>query len=144
MSTPDALIAEREAARATLQRALRAVADRWEQHPAGEGEEAWSPRQTAEHVVGTVQLFAKGLCATCGLDRPWSAFDGRKASFADADSALVALGRVSEYDDAVLTQVQAAHLTAPHEMFETVEGLIQAGTHHLDDHAAQMIAATQR
>ena len=98
MATPDELRAEIADARATLRAALQAASqDTWEQQPAGggDGEDAWSARQAAEHVIGAEIHFTNLVCKACGYPGPDSPFSGGKPNFTSLDDARSAL------DDAI-------------------------------------------
>ena len=137
------LRAARAAARADLLTALRDAGPAWQRRPAGgSGEDAWSPRQAAEHVVGTVPLFARAVCRATFRPPPESDLDSRNLQLPTAGDALFALGRVTEYDDAALRGLTSDDLARPHERFATVAGLIETATHHLREHAAQIRAAS--
>src|SRR5438552_1305017 len=89
MPSPDELRAAIAAGRDAFQSALSDVAASWEaQPPVPEGEEAWSPRQVAEHAIPLEVHFATRVCEACGY--PGVTWEG-ETSFADAAAASAAL-----------------------------------------------------
>jgi hypothetical protein len=58
MATPKELRQQILEKRAELQAALHDVHEKWDTKPAaGDGEEAWCPREVAQHVIGADWFF---------------------------------------------------------------------------------------
>ena len=67
MASPDEVRAAIKVGQEALADAIAAASDNWEKSPqSGEGEDAWSPRQVAEHVIPAEIYFANAVCAACG------------------------------------------------------------------------------
>jgi uncharacterized damage-inducible protein DinB len=122
-----------------LRESIAAAGAVWENAPddGSEGEESWSPRQVAEHVIGAEMFFAGAIAGVIDQSGPESA----ELSLASTDDALQAL------DTAITatTQVYAA-LTdddLPKEVGSgTVESLLEIHAGHELDHAQQIAAAS--
>ena len=92
MAAPDELRAAIAEGRAAFRSALESANDSWEKTPAGgEGEDAWSPRQVAEHLIPTESYFTTQICKACG----YPGLDRVEASYATAAEALAAAARVA-------------------------------------------------
>lgn len=129
--------------RAELQAAFHAGHDAWERKPAGgEGEDAWSARQAAEHAVGAEVFFASNVSQACGapkVDRP-------EYSCATPAEAAASLTRLSALADNVLRHVSQDDLAKSFETrlgLATVEAMMQTWAGHLHTHAAQIRTAVQ-
>ena len=142
MPTPDEIRAELAAARDELAAALSAApADTWERKPeSGEGEDAWSAREAAQHVVGAELYYANSVCEACGYDGPESPFaDGLElASPADAGAALVQAAAAA---DSKIQYISASDLEKQHERMGPLPEVFESWSGHLRDHAAQILAA---
>lgn len=127
-------------ARAALQAAITASADNWETSPPGD--DTWSPRQVAEHVIPSEIFFATNVCGACGYDGPDNPLSS--AEFATASDALAALTAVTDAANAKIQHVQDAELSksSGEEGFAGLPAgkLMELNVWHLTDHAAQMIA----
>jgi uncharacterized damage-inducible protein DinB len=138
MATPDELRAALEEARKEFRTALPEVDGAWEQQPAsGEGEEAWSPRQVAQHVVAAEAYFTTAVCTACG----YPGVDQVNPDYANATAALSAFDEVVEMCNKKLKYVTETDLEKTHERWGNVEQIMQINAGHLRDHAAQMRAA---
>ncbi len=141
MATPDEVRAAIKVGREALAGAIAGAADNWETAPeSGEGEDAWSPRQAAEHVLGAEIYFANEICKACGYDGPDSPFDGQP-QFASAAAAQTGLEQVSEASNSKINYVSDEDLTKAHESMGTVENVMAITAWHLLDHAMQIRAA---
>ena len=141
MASPDELRAAIKVGRENLATAIDGSADNWERQPeSGEGEEAWSPRQVAEHVIGAQLYFANAGCEACGYDGPENPFDG-PLSLTSPAGAQTALQQASEAADAKIKYVTDDDLAHTHESMGTVEGIMAMDAWHLLDHAYQVRSA---
>ncbi len=162
MATVEELRAAIEEGRRALAGAIEAATDRWEAallEPESEAMsrgatpgEPWSPRQAAEHAIGS-EYFYTGMLA--------DALQGERApaaplSLESADEALRALDQAARSSDAALSPVATRDLpkAAPVRdgqidymqmrgvsASKTVEGLLQLFAFHLQDHAQQIRSA---
>ena len=140
MPTPDELRAEIAKARSAFRSALEGASANWErQPPTGDGEEAWSPRQVAEHTIGAEPWFTTQVCVSCS----YPGLDPIEPSYATAADALKAFDEVSKNCDGRLKYVTDTDLTMKHERMETVAGVMQGNAMHLNEHAAQIQEATR-
>src|SRR5687767_9163717 len=94
-------------ARAELHRALHEAHAAWDTRPtAGEGEEAWSPREAAAHIILADWFFSNAIGRACGAEKlPEPAVDARTPG-----EAAAALSRIATHDDAVLRLVRDEQL----------------------------------
>ncbi len=137
--TPDQLRAALAEGRAALKAAIEAAAGAWETRPAsGEGEDAWSPRQVAEHVVPVEAYFTTLVCKVCG----YPGLDRVTGSYATAAEALAGLESVVEMCNKKLKYVSETDLEKTDEKYGSCAGLLQTNITHLNDHAAQIRAVT--
>ncbi len=130
MASADELKREIEAAHGELRRAIEGAGATWEQSP--EGEE-WSPRQIAEHVVGSALYFTSMVDEILGQP----AQQRRQFSFASADEALAGLSE-AEDASAVYGRVQDADLEKPAPYMENVAGAMGEAGSHAREHAQQI------
>ena len=138
MASPDELRAAIKVGRETLAAAIADSADNWERQPeSGEDEDAWSPRQVAEHVIGAQLYFANAVCEACGYDGAESPFDGA-LSLASPAEAQTALKQASEAAHAKIKYVTDEDLAHTHEGMGSVEGVMVFDAYHLLDHAFQL------
>ncbi len=142
MPTPDEVRANLSAARDELAAALSAApADTWERKPeSGEGEDAWSAREAAQHVIGAELYYTNAVCEACGYDGPDSPFAGglELASPAEAGAALT---QAIAAADSKIQHVSAGDLERSHERMGPLPDVFESWTGHLRDHAAQITAA---
>jgi hypothetical protein len=140
MATPDELRASIASGRDTFREALTAASSNWERKPAsGEGEEAWSPRQAAEHAIPSEIAFVNQVCEACGY--PGVTWDG-STSYASAEDAIAALDSAVALANGRLKYVSDTDL--PKKKDETgrsCEEWMGINAWHLNDHAAQITAA---
>jgi hypothetical protein len=67
MATPKELLKAIQEQRVELHEALHEVHDTWETKPAGaEGEDTWSPKDVAQHVIGAEWFFTNQIVRACG------------------------------------------------------------------------------
>ncbi len=146
MATPDELRAEIATARDALRTALQAASpSTWEQQPVGrtDGEESWSPRQAAEHVVGTELYYTTLVCKACGYPEPDSPFEGGKPSFATVDAARASFDEAVAAADSKIKYITETDLAIARDE-GTVESLVALWPEHTREHAAQIQAAGNR
>ena len=142
MPTADELRAGIAGGQEVLRAAIISAADNWEvaKGEAEDGEAGWSPRQAAEHVIGSHIMFAGMICGACGYDGPENPLSG--TDFASADEALAALDAVTAAFDSKIKYVQDDELgkSAGGEGFAAAPaGMLMHGVYwHLADHAAQI------
>ena len=142
MPTPDEIRADLTAARDELAAALSAApADTWERKPeSGEGEDAWSAREAAQHVVGAELYYTNAVCEACGYDGPESPFAGG-LEFASPTDAGAALSQAIAAADSKIQHVSEGDLGKSHERMGPLPDVFESWTGHLRDHAAQITAA---
>ena len=139
MTTRDELRADLDSARKELEAAIQAAAPNWEREPeSGEGEEAWSARQAAEHVVRSEVFYARTASQALGRDDPANPFADAPPQFPDVDAALAAYGLAVEAADSVLAQVTVEDLAVEHERHGNVEGILTSHLEHVRNHANQI------
>ncbi len=143
MASADECRATIEVSRDALRDALFGAGDSWDQPPSESAdEEAWSPRQVAEHVIGGERSFAGMIASVTKADSPErqelslgtieEALAALEAAIIDANTVLLALT-----DDDLAIEAREIAPFPP-----SVEGLLQLTAHHLDDHARQIAAAS--
>ncbi|HJN93210.1 MAG TPA: DinB family protein [Dehalococcoidia bacterium] len=141
MATPDEVRAAIKVGREALVDAITGAADNWEKAPQeGDGEDAWSARQVAEHVIPAEVFFAGAVCKACGYAGPESPISG-KPQFATAAEAQAALEQVVAAADSKIKYVSEEDLSHTHETMGSVESLMRMTAWHLLDHAMQMQTA---
>ena len=144
MASPKELRQAIVEARADLQAAFHDAHDAWEKKPAGaqEGEDAWSPRQVAEHVIGAEVFFASGISQACGapkLDRP-------PIDVSTPAAAAASLTRCGAIADNVLRHVSEGDLAKTTQMRQgemSVEQMMALVARHGHGHAEQIRAVAQ-
>lgn len=136
MATADELRTRIADGRAAFRAALVAAGDRYEQHPSGEGEDAWSPRQVAEHLIPVEGYYASQVCKACG----YPGLDRVQGNFPTATDAVSAFDDISAKADGRLKYVTEKDLAMPHDRLGNVEAIIESNIKHLNDHAAQLRA----
>jgi len=133
MASVGELKREIEAAQGELRLAIEGARGSWEQAPGGE---EWSPRQVAEHAVGTALSIVSMVDEVLGQpaqERP-------EFSFASAEEALSALSE-AEDASAVYGRVQAADLEKPAPWADNLAGLMGIAVSHAREHAEQIAGA---
>ena len=129
--------------RALLQAALHGAATNWERKPeAGAGEDAWSPKQTAEHLIDAELFFTSAIAQACGapaLERP------KLEVAAPADAAATAT-RVGATCDNILRHVSDGDLPKTWELrglgVKSVAEMLAIMNSHAQDHVSQIKAAS--
>lgn len=120
---------------------LRQAGPHWERLPAaGEGEEAWSARQVAEHVASSLLLFGAGISRAIGVDGPRPS----RLQFASVDEALSGTRESNEAFTKVIAGVteesMAIEIVDPRAGTFTVGGILDIALNHFGDHASQLKA----
>ncbi|MGH2588551.1 MAG: DinB family protein [Dehalococcoidia bacterium] len=141
-TTSQDLLQATRAARAEVEAAIGECDAQWEvKPPSGDGEDAWCPREVAQHVIGADWFFTNMIAQACGapaLERPQ--IDG-----STPQAAAESLARIGGSDDKVLQHVTEGDLTKTYESerfgVRTVEQMLQTMIGHAHDHAAQLRAA---
>jgi len=135
--TADQLRASLADGRAALRAAIETAAGTWERRPvSGEGEDGWSPRQAAEHVIPTEAYFTTLVCKVCG----YPGVDRVTGSYATAAEALAGLDAVVEMCNKKLKYVSETDLEKTDEKYGSCLGLLKTNITHLNDHAVQIRA----
>jgi hypothetical protein len=139
MASPDELRAQLEESRSFFRAALGEIDPAaWEKQPAsGEGEDAWSPRQAAQHAIGAEAFFTTAICTACG----YPGVEAPKPDFATPADAVKGFDEVVELTNKKLKYITVEDLAKPHDRFGSVEGLLKTDIGHLRDHAEQMKTA---
>lgn len=127
-------------ARADLQSAFHEVHGRWEQKPATSGgDEAWSPRQVAEHAIGGELLLASAIARAVGK----STVEAIEPSCPTPASAAAALTRYAAQSDEILGELNDSDLAITYQgrtATRSVEQGLQLMANHLREHTEQMRA----
>ena len=139
MPTPNELRQAIVEGRADLQEAFHAAHDAWERKPpSGAGEDAWSPRQTAEHIVGSEIFFASMIGVACGAP----ALERQPLELLSPAAAAAAHVRNAARADAYFRHVSEGDLskegTHPRLGQLTVQALLEMHIGHLHNHANQI------
>ena len=106
----------------------------------GEGEDAWSPKEVAQHIVGAEWFFTNLIGQACGapsMERPQ--FD-----VTTPQQAAAALRQVGEGNDTVLNKLTEGDLAKTTETrfgTQSVQQLLEMMTNHARDHVNQLRAA---
>jgi hypothetical protein len=139
MPTPDELRAELAAARRDFADALRGIeGTAWERRPeSGEGEDAWSAREAAEHCIAADVAYASAVCLACG----YPGLERFEAMFATPGDALAGLEQASALADGRLKYVTDKDLEMQNQRGITVAQIMTHGATHFRDHAAQIRTA---
>ncbi len=141
MATPKELRQAVVDARADLHSAFHSAHDTWETKPAGgEGEDAWSPRQVAQHIIGAELFFAGLIAQACGAP-PLERQVPNVESPADAAASLT---RFSAMSDEILSHVTEDDLAKVQQtrLGElSVQQMLALIVSHAHDHAKQIRAA---
>ena len=140
MATPKELRQALADVRADLHAALHHVHETWEQKPpAGEGEESWSPKEVAQHVIGADWFFTNMIVQACGypaLERP-------HIDVSTPAQAAASLARIAANDDNYLRHVTDEDLRRTAETRfgpRSVEELMAMLTRHAREHTEQLLA----
>ena len=127
-------------ARADLQSAFHEVHGRWEQKPAtSDGDEAWSPRQIAEHAIGSEIVLASAIARATGK----KVVEAVEPSCPTPAGAAVALTRYAAQSDDILSELNDSDLAIIYQgrtATRSVEQGLQLMASHLREHAEQMRA----
>jgi hypothetical protein len=129
--------------RAELQSALHGAHRSWETSPSsGDGEASWSPKQIAEHMIGSEWFFTNAISQACGapaLDRP--SIDASTPA-----STAASTTRIGNTCDNVLRHVSEGDLAKSFDLRnfgpKTVEEMLVIMDSHAKDHINQLKAAS--
>ncbi len=125
-----------------LRVAIEGAGADWERAPAPSdgsresGEEDWSARQAAEHVIGAEYAFARAIDGALGresLERP-------EIELPSAAEALAALEASSAALDAAVATLSDEQLKVETRFGRTVEWVAELAASHRSEHAAQIEA----
>lgn len=126
---------------ATYMAELRQVGGVWEKKPAaGEGEDAWSARQVAEHVAGACGFFGAGIAKAIGAEGPgrtYSELPNAEAAAAHMPGAFDALMGICHMvkDDLLDQEMEFGPLGRA-----SLERVLEVAAYHFNDHAGQLRA----
>ena len=145
MASADALRTDLGEAQGTLRAAMQAVVANWERQPSGsaDGEEAWSARQAAEHVVGAELFFAGTVCKSCGYAKPVNPLSDGAISLPTPSAAVEMLDHAIAATTPAIRQISDTDLATTHERMGTVENAMKIWIGHVRDHANQIQTACQ-
>lgn len=143
MASPKELRAAIIDTRAQFQSALHGAHENWDRSlGTGEGEESWSPRQVAEHMIGSEWFFTNAISQACGapaLERP--TLDVSTPAVAAATAT-----HVGATCDNILRHVSDGDLAKTHELgrfgSQSVEQMLQTMAGHGQDHVNQIRSAS--
>lgn len=144
MATPKELRADIVEGRAQVQEALHGAHEAWDRKPAGspEGEDAWSPKQVAQHLVGGEWYWTNEICKACGapeVARP------DLAANTPAQAAATLTRNAPKFDD-LLRHVSDTDLEKPMGSGafagRTVGQVLEMWPSHVRDHINQLKAAS--
>ncbi|MPZ23476.1 MAG: hypothetical protein GEU28_08010 [Dehalococcoidia bacterium] len=144
MATRKELRAAITEARGRVQRAIVESAPEWNTPGAAtEGEEAWSPRQAMEHLVGAEVRQASNISLACGYP-PLQAEPPELPAAADAAQqyalAMQKADSILQYvtDEDLLKVVPEGRMAG-----RSVEDLMQTMARHANEHADQALATAR-
>ncbi|MEP7214771.1 MAG: DinB family protein [Anaerolineaceae bacterium] len=133
------ILAELESAHAGYMAELKQAGNVWEAKPAaGEGEEAWSARQVAEHIAGANLFFGAGVAGAIGVTPPGL----ERVALASAADATAKTAETHAAFAGVAAKVSDSQLAMEHEFprlgKQTIGGILDIVAHHYEDHANQL------
>lgn len=132
MATADEIRGQIDEARGALRSALEAAdAGAWEQALAGD---EWTPRQAAEHVIGTERFYA-GRVADAMLGK---APERPELALASPQDALTALEAAVEDANRVTRYVEDRDLSKTAGEDSSIQATLEAMATHVAEHAAQI------
>ena len=120
--------------RAVLIAAIEAAAGKWEMSPGGD---AWSPRQNAEHAVGSEVYYGKQAAAILGGNPPAAV----ETSFESAAAAAEALAKVGAEVDKRFSWAEDRDLSKG-QGGTTLESIFAEAASHLAEHAENIKSAS--
>ena len=112
----------------------------WEKKPAasGEGEEAWSARQVAEHIAGGNTFFGAGIAGIIGVEGPQMS----QPQLGSADEAVAktkeTYAQLQQVVDQVKDEQLGMEVDHPRLGKQSVASLLGIVSYHLDDDAQQL------
>ncbi len=141
MASPDELRTDIGEARDALRQALATAGETWERQPGGgAGEEAWSARHAAEHVIAAEVFFATAVCTACNYPGPESPWGREKLQLGTAAAAEDAFEKAVAAADSKIKYVTDTDLEMKHDRMGTVADVMSRWSEHLRDHAQQIRA----
>ena len=106
--------------------------------PSGEGEDAWSARQVAEHMAGANLFFGAGIADAIGVTAPklerFALASAADASAKTAETHTALAGVAAQVSE---TQM-AMEIDHPLLGKQTLGGILGIAAHHYTDHANQL------
>lgn len=130
--------------RAEAQKAFHEAHDTWDVKPGGaaEGEEAWCPREVAQHMIGAEWYFTNLIVQACGapaMERP-------QIEVATPGDAAATYTRIGAANDAMLRHLSQDDLSKTIETKTplgeaSVERIVGLMVGHGRDHIEQLRAA---
>ena len=144
MASPKELRAGSVENRAQLQAALHVAAARWERKPAtGDGEDAWSPQQVAEHMIRSEWYFTNHIAQACGAP----ALEPPALDVSTPAAAAATATRVGATNDNILGHVSDGDLSTSRDLgrlgTQSVEWMLRLMDAHAHDHLQQLRAASE-
>ncbi len=142
MASPQELVQAVREARSEAEAAIGECNEKWESKPAaGEGEDAWSPKEVAQHIIGAEWFFTNMIGQACGAQ----AMERPQIDVSTPHSAVASLRQVGGTDDRVLRHVTEGDLTKTYETrnlgTRSVEEMLTIIVSHGRDHVNQLRAA---
>lgn len=136
MATADEIRASIDEGRTALKAALEgADASKWEQ--VGAGNEEWTPRKIAEHVIGSEGYFARGVAGAMLGKEP----EQRELALTTPAEAVAALEAAVEDCNKVYRYVEDRDLEKRVGEDGTIQGMMEGLAAHAADHASEIGAS---
>ncbi len=122
--------------RSALRQAVEVATEGWEQtrSPRPGEDEAWSPRETAEHAIGAEVAFAGAVAEAIGSERP----PRTPLVLETPEAALSAIDEAALLADPVFEALEPRHLEMETRFADNVEGVLRLAAGHLREHAQQI------
>ncbi len=137
--TAAGILAEIHEAHAGYMSELNQAGNVWETKPSGgEGEDAWSSRQVAEHIAGSNLFFGAGIADAIGAKAPalerLSLASAADATAKTAETHAALAGVCEKIEDSDL----AMEVDHPRLGKQTLGSILGIVVHHYGDHANQL------
>ena len=141
MPAPQEMLQQLRQVRSEAEAAIGECNEKWEVKPAsGEGEDAWSPKEVAQHIVGADWFFTNNIAQACGAP----ATERPQIDVSTPQAAAQSLRQIGEADDKILSKVTEGDLSKTFETrlgTMTVQQMLEMMTSHARDHINQLRAA---